>query len=226
MELKGQSQLLSQPEPPTGLRSWTTKPGNRQSKQFTGRSGETYLERQRNKTVCPQKDTELLQFLISGSWSCPYEPWDNFFPVIYEVDEMASCILSHTPMPPTKDIYIYSHTHTHIYRYYVDGCLYIHILCVYMLKHIIHTWVFILWDHSLLTWTKSEFCCQNTENQNLKMQKSSPWASFQPQSCSTWLHNVFINLDKHLYVGKFYTTSESLSFWKTHHGLSITVPQA
>ena len=113
MELKGQSQLLSQPEPPTGLRSWTTKPGNRQSKQFTGRSGETYLERQRNKTVCPQKDTELLQFLISGSWSCPYEPRDNFFPVIYEVDEMASCILSHTPMPPTKDIYIF----TVIYNY-------------------------------------------------------------------------------------------------------------
>ena len=83
-----------------------------------------------------------------------------------------------------------------------------------MLKHIIHTWVFILWDHSLLTWTKSGFCCQNTENQNLKMQKSSPWASFQPQSCSTWLHNVFINLDKHLYVGKSYITSESLSFLK------------
>lgn len=132
MELKGQSQLLSQPEPPTGLRSWTTKPGNRQSKQFTGRSGEMYLERQRNKTVCPQKDTELLQFLISGSWSCPYEPWDNFFPVIYEVDEMASCILSHTPMPPTKDIYIFTHTHTHIHI--LCGCvsIYTYIMCIYV----------------------------------------------------------------------------------------------
>ena len=89
------------------------------------------LERQRNKTVCPQKDTGLPQLLISGSWSCPSELWDNLFPVMYEVDEMASCILSHTPPPP--NIHVYSYTHTHIYTYIMWTCVYMYMynVCIY-----------------------------------------------------------------------------------------------
>ena len=127
MELKGQSQLLSQPEPPTGLRSWTAKPGNRQSKQFTGRSGEMYLERQRNKTVCPQKDTDRVT-TVPDFWILVLSLW--------ALGQFLSCHVwgwwdgQLHPQPHTHaphQTYIYIHTHTHIYIYYMDVCLYIHI---------------------------------------------------------------------------------------------------
>ena len=89
------------------------------------------LERQRNKTVCPQKDTGLPQLLISGSWSCPYEPWDNF---LLRMRLMRWPVASSATPPPPPNIYVYLYTHTHTYIHILRGCVCIstYIMCIYV----------------------------------------------------------------------------------------------
>ena len=84
-----------------------------------------YLERQKNKTVCPQKDTDRVT-TVPDFWVLVLSPGTISF---------LSCMRlmrwpvapSATPQPLTKHIYIHTHIHIYIYIYYVDVCVYIHI---------------------------------------------------------------------------------------------------
>lgn len=78
------------------------------------------------------------------------------------------------PPYPSPNIYIYSHTHTYIHILCGCVCIYTYIMCIYVKTYYTYMSFYSLGLSSLLTWTKSEFCCQNTENQNLKMQKEQP----------------------------------------------------